>query len=119
MIRTIFFKDDSIPTINCNIPEGTFPIIVTGVSGITCARKMLDKMSADYRNWALFTNDPLIVDDAKDMAELSYDSIFVFDMDRHEFAQAQTTTRKELKNANRFSKLWLGGTFRNTYNVNV
>lgn len=119
MIKAIYFKDDSIDAINCVMREGTIPLILTSVSGMTSARRMVDKMSTDMHNWALFTNDPLIVDDAKDVAELSYDDILIYDMKKKEFVQTQTTTRKDLRKTHRFSKLWLGGSFLNTYNLNA
>lgn len=118
MITSIYFKDDSVSNIDCTIAEGVLPIIITGDAGITVAGKMLDRLSQDDYNWAVFTNNPLLVDYAREIMNMSYDDIYIYDMCKDEFVKIQTTTRKELRNTHNFCRLWMGGTFKNTYNLN-
>ncbi len=129
MISNIYFSDSYIDKIECELPDGVKPRILTGLPGLTKIFGIVDSMVMDENNWALFTNDPLIVDYAMEdywyycghtlnESRNPYEITFIYDFHRKTFVPITETTTKDLRVTHKFSNLWLGYTFVDTKNNN-
>lgn len=129
MIKQICFSDSYVDKIECKLPEGVRPRILTGLPGITKIFKIVDEMIDDDINWALFTNDPLIVDHAmgaywyhwgvkKGESKNPYDITYIYDFQKQTYIPIKESTTKDLRVTHIFSRLWMGCTFVNTKNYN-
>lgn len=98
---------------NCDT-KGLAPRIIVGIEGISKDMLTIRQMHMDSTRWALFTNNPLLVDDAKDVSRLGYSQVYIWDMEKHDFVMSQDLTQKALRDTNIFSRLWLGDVFKNS-----
>ena len=65
----------------------------------------------------ILINNPLVLQELFDL-HYDLDEIFLYDFKQMKFVKIQDTTDKRLRKTNNLTKLWLGGTFRNTqYNL--
>ena len=119
MISAIYFRDGFIPDDGGNIrdyvPKEMGCSTIIGHCGISDAFQCIDFVHNEIDNsQAVYTNNPLIVDRAKEVADVSWDNIYLFDWKKKTFVPAQETTNKDLRKEHIFSRLWLGGLFTDT-----
>ena len=117
MIISVYFKDALIQEnedIKNLLPHGIACSNICGSYGITSAFQDLDFIHNEIDSpHAILTNNPLVVDYAKEIANISWNNIYLFDWKKRNFAPAQETTNKDLRDSHIFSRLFMGKTFAN------
>ena len=89
-------------------------IVVAMDNGMSYAINMTNALSASDINYAIIVNNPLLVDYAKTIADVSWDNIYGFDFSNGEFVLFKDITVKKLRSCTIFTKLWMSDLFETT-----